>query len=228
MATEAAGGTIRSHFKSDNLSDYENAVKNYIQLIVLESCPFAIISSTLNRRFYNWKSEVSKQTVQETIINLVELVEQRVDKQIKSTKAELLFDCSLKLGRHYFAIMVSYMQEVLVKKREIVKTEEIHRLSFSAPSPMEKVPESGDDGRKEGVASEVGDADAAIPAGKEAKDLQEYEADNLNAETQINFLKGNLSYLGCHLDEWVVSLISDNCSKNRNILRKIEATCRLF
>ena len=77
-ATACAGGTISSHLKVDTLSDYENAVNNYVQLIILESFPFTIFKSPVYRRIIKYQLEVSAETVQDTIIKIVELVAMKI------------------------------------------------------------------------------------------------------------------------------------------------------
>lgn len=218
-ATESAGGTISAHFKSDTLSDYECAINSYVHWIILENCPFTIISSPVYRRFNQFQSEVSAATVQDTIIKLVELVEKRIEREMKDTKGALLFDGWSKRGVHYVAIMASYMQGVPVKKRDVVATEYIPRISLIALSPMAKIPKicKKKDDQSTNDCAESPHPDTAKDACGENDDVEENEAETFNAATHIKFMEDNLSYFGCKFEEWVVCLISDNCSTNRKI-----------
>ena len=172
-ASRATGASISSHFKRDKLSERENSVKSWVRLIILESCPFSIVTSTEYRRFNRFLTAVSVETVQITIIKMVELVEKRIQKAIEKTIGAVLFDGWSKRGVHYVAMVASYVEDVPVKKRDIICTENVQRLALIALSPMEQIAENEASGKSiEIVLGEKDDGadDATNDAGENSAD----------------------------------------------------------
>lgn len=87
------------------------------------------------RHFNVYNTEVSKDTVKNTISKTVELAEYSSQKEIENTQGALLFGSRSKTVLHY---VVSYIQEVPVRKRDIILTENIQRITLIALSPIEK------------------------------------------------------------------------------------------
>ncbi len=68
------GGTIRSHFEMNALSDYDKTIHAYIRWIVMRSSPISEVVDPEFRRISKYTQQVSKDTIVEVIFKLVELV----------------------------------------------------------------------------------------------------------------------------------------------------------
>ena len=193
-----AGGTIRSHFKSETLSPREKVINKFLRLIVLESAPFEIVESVEYRRAFEHPAVTTAETVKETMLKLVELVEQRVRNDICGKKGALLFDGWSKRGVHYVEMIASYTREVVEQRKKDKVVHEQQALAMLALSPMAKTPESNESERNMNC---------------------EEEAVKCNAETHLRFFRDNFRIFDCDFDQWVVCMISDNCSLNQKISR---------
>ena len=201
------GGRIGLHFKSDTLSERENSIISYVSYIVLENCPFSIVTSKTYRRFNKYQCAVTVETIQETLLKLVELVELRIAKEMENTKGALLFDGWSKRGVHYVALIASYMKEISVRRGNIMSTDYEQRLSLIALSPMAKIPTSCEE------------QNCKIEEERNDNNDIDDEAVSFNAATHLEFMRDNLSFFKCDFDEWIICLISHNCSTNRKIAK---------
>lgn len=74
MYTEAvevqrsARGSVSYYFKSEILSERENTINTFVCLIILERAPLSIVTSSEFRRAFRLTTDVSVDTVRETII----------------------------------------------------------------------------------------------------------------------------------------------------------------
>lgn len=112
---------------------------------------------------------------------------------------------------HYVALVASYIHPMSVKKKNVITTENVQRLSLITLSPMAKLPEKKS--KNQYAIPDVGDK-CSFESGKGG---EEDEAETFNAETHLQFMRDNVSYFGCDFDDWAVCVISDNCSTNRKI-----------
>ena len=179
-AFRSTGGSISSHFKSDTLSELEKSINSWVRLIIIESCPFSIVTSKEFRRFNRYTADVGIETVQQTIIKMVELVELRIQKEMEKTKGAIMFDGWSKRGVHYVAMVASYVQEVPVKKRDVVCTEHVQRLTLIALSPMARHTDSAE------IAAVRPELEDDVSPAEDASDGEEAEAVTFNAATTFS------------------------------------------
>lgn len=194
-AAKNAGGTIKSHFQTDTLSEYEKAVIGYVRLIILCSEPFSITEDAEYRRFSKYDSVTTPKKVTETIMKLVELVEQRIAKEISGKKGALLFDGWTKHGTHYVCMILSYTKPVSERQGGAIVVRHVQQLALLAMSPMAKL-----------YTEDKSDE----------KDCED-ETVSFNAATHLQFFEDNFKYFDCSFADWCVCMISDNCSTNRKI-----------
>lgn len=118
-----------------------------------------------------------------------------------------MFDGWSKRGIHYVAMILSYMSEVETKVRGSTIVSHEQRMVLVALSPMEKPVQKDSDTNNDNFS---------------ADDMcEDDEATNFNAQTHISFFRSNMEFFGCSFDDWVVCLISDNCSTNHKISRDL-------
>lgn len=104
------------YFESEKPTERENAINSYFRLIVLESTLFSIVKSKKYRSFIRYDLDVSVEVMQETMLKSVELVEERIRKELHESKGAIMFDEWNKRGLHYVAMLASYFKEVTVKQ----------------------------------------------------------------------------------------------------------------
>ena len=103
--SHAVRGSNGSHFKHDSLCERDNRMNSSFRLMILESGPLRIFTSSEFRRFNVFKAEVRKKTVQTKIIKFVELVEQNIKKEIEHMHGEMMFDEWSKRSFNYVAMI---------------------------------------------------------------------------------------------------------------------------
>ncbi len=121
------------------LSEYENAVPPYIQLIVLKKFSLHSVHDAEVRKFSRFDVSLAKRTVAQVILTLVELVEQRVAEEMKSTAGAVLFDGWSCNGTHYVAVLASYCISMPVRENATTTAKQVPRLALLASSPMGRV-----------------------------------------------------------------------------------------
>lgn len=73
-AMQARGRKVRSHFQVRSLSEYDNTVHLYLLLIVLKGLLLSFIKFDVVPKFSRFNLALSRRTVQEVIVKLLELV----------------------------------------------------------------------------------------------------------------------------------------------------------
>ena len=196
QAFEQSGGSIRSHFRSDKLSDREETINTYVRLIVITSARFSIIDSHEYRRALRHNVAVTPETVKITIMKLVELVEIRIKKELENTKGAVLFDDWTKRSVNYVALIASYMKDVTSGGQNAVVRQE-QRLALIALSPMAKITGNySREGREGGSLS--------LSSDRSDDEQDEDEAFKFNAETHLAFMRDNMGFFRCDFIDWAV------------------------
>lgn len=188
------GGTIRSHFEMQSLSEYEKAIHGYIRLIVMKSLPLYYVSDPEVRNFSRYDVNIGKRTLVEVIFKLVELVEKKIAIELECTKGAVLFDGWTCNSTHYIAVIVSYCTTALRHDRGSVFKESIPRLTLLSLSPMGHVPEEEDENA----------------TGQD-------ETTKFNAEAHLQFFSEIFPFFGQEFSKWCLCLIGDNCSTNLKV-----------
>lgn len=125
--------------QSKTLFEREIPINTFFRHIILENNPLNITMSKEYRRALHLVTNVSVESVRDTIIKMVYLVEQHIQKEMDHKKSALMFDGWSKRGVHYDALVLSFIQEVLVKKGDLIFIEKIQRLKLVALSSIAKI-----------------------------------------------------------------------------------------
>ena len=125
------GGSIRSHFDSNQLSDYDKAMFEYARLIIMKRLPVSYVEDHIVRSFSKYSVNISHKIFVEVLFKLVELVEKKISNEIKDKKGALLFDGWTKTSTHYIGLILSYC--------DYQNGIKIPRTTLIAMSPMAKV-----------------------------------------------------------------------------------------
>ena len=98
-----------------NITEKENAIADWIELIVEESLPLTVIQKKSFRNFYGGVDWLvfSKEKLKETLYNMVEIVEGQISAEMKdTTRGSILHDGWMKNVVHFVAIFSCYINKV--------------------------------------------------------------------------------------------------------------------
>lgn len=91
-ASKLNGKFILSKIDLDSLSDYEQTMHGYINLINAKSLPISYVSDLGIRNFSRFNILIGRITLVKVTLKLVELVEKKIADELKGTKDAVLFD----------------------------------------------------------------------------------------------------------------------------------------
>ena len=185
------------------VSTKEQAIYDWIVLIVEESLPISITKKQAFRRFKDEEINFSQEKVKETLYKLVELVEHRIAQNMKMAgRGSILHDGWSKNGVHYVAIYGCFMKEVSEFRNHKKIQYEVPELVLLACSPMASLLK--DD--KDTLSDNEGDKE------------DEKEAVKFTAEVHANFIKETFKYYDrINFKEWTKAQTADNVAVNRKI-----------
>jgi len=186
------GGTIRSHFDCQMLSEYELAMYGYMRLIVMKNLPVDTVEDEDFRTFSKFKVHINIRTLDAVIFQLVELVEELISKEIKNTRGALMYDGWTSNNTHFIGVFLSYCLQVPIRIDGKEKYKHIPQITLIGVSPLAKIDEDDDDGLSQ-------------------------EATKFNAEAHLTYFREIFEYYNCDFDRWTVCLIGDNVSTNVKI-----------
>ena len=116
-------GTIRSHFDVNSLSDYDKAMYDYIRIIIMKNLALGMCEDTEMRDFSKYDVNLSRKTVTEVIIQLIELVEIEIAEETKETKGAILYDGWTRNEAfccHVFIILLAANNRLKWQKRNYI------------------------------------------------------------------------------------------------------------
>lgn len=116
----------------------------------------------------------------------------------------------------FITLVASYMQPIPIMNSDVFRTKYIQPLALIALSPMDRVPEPGDDAHDEAEDNESDKQDIENYQGSFVNSV-DHETVLFNADTHLQFMQENLSHFWWDFDNWVVCFISANCATNRKI-----------
>ena len=192
------GGSLKSHFRIDTLSEYEKTVNSYIRLIVLKSLPISYVDDNEIRSFSKFNMVVISKTIIQVIFQLVKLVESRIKDEIHDTKGAILYDGWTCNSTHYIGLYASYCVPQPHRYSNANITRAVHRLTLLSLSPMSQ--ESSD----------------------ETKEGRSEETTVFNAQAHIDFFREIFLFYRQYFDTWCMCLIGHNTSTNLKIARVLE------
>lgn len=109
-------GSILSHFNVQTLTDYDKMVYGYLKLITGKSLPISYISDPEARSLSKLLISIGKPGLTSILLNIVEVVEQKIVQNLSNKKGAVLFDGWSGGSTHYIGLTASYCKEVTVLK----------------------------------------------------------------------------------------------------------------
>ena len=177
----------------------EKAMYSYLKLIVLK-LPLSIIEDSTLRDFSKYSERFSVKTLKETIFKLVQLVEETITNEMKTTKGSLMLDGWSECSIHYIGVFAVYMKCSKEIENGIILAEKRLCIALQAASPMSMIVQKGN--------------------------FEETNSDKLStdfgANTHIRFFEDVFHLYNLDVRKCVVCLLEDNCNVNRRIARKME------
>lgn len=86
------GGTIFLRFKSTSMSEDNKLLYGWVRKVFLCNTPLSHVENDEERKWYRYDVPVSVKAVVETMLSLVQLVEDSIGHEMKETRGALLFD----------------------------------------------------------------------------------------------------------------------------------------
>ena len=192
---ESRGGTICSHFNVNTLSQSEQCMYGHIRWVLMGSRPISEIEDHEYRRQSKYVVHFKKETVQDVMFKLAELVEARIRTEMANTLGAPMFDGWSCAGTHYTGLFASYCASICERNQANDCTLSTPKLTLIALSPMGWVWNDGE--------------------GNESED----ETAKLYAEVHQKICDEVLSLYGQKLNQWCTCLIADNTNLNCKIAR---------
>jgi hypothetical protein len=126
-------------------SERDQAICDWIDLIVKESLPMTTVEKTIFRQFSKHNVNISSKALKEIMFTLVELVEQEIDKEMAAAGCgATMHDAWTKFSVHYMAMFATYMRKVKVVESGIHIMCEVPTCTPLSVAPMAQVDENGD------------------------------------------------------------------------------------
>jgi hypothetical protein len=192
------GGPLSDYFGLKAATPKEKAVYGYLKFLVMKSLPVSYVEDPMVREFSKFgEHPVSRDTLTRTIIQLVELVEGKITKEMEdSPHGGLLHDGWTCNGTHYVGVFGTYI--IQYKKYHSKKDVEIVEepvITLLACAPL-------------GNQDDLCDSD----------EIEVQEATQFNAENHVHFFEQTLQFYRKECG-WVPCSMADNCSVNQKIAK---------
>lgn len=110
--TAEAGRTSLSHFATQSSSEYDKAMFSYINVIVNKNLPIHFVQDPVIRQIHKFDVHICRYTLNRVIIELVKLVESKIEKEINENRGSVLFDAWSAADIHYVAVMASFCRKI--------------------------------------------------------------------------------------------------------------------
>ena len=180
-------------------SQEEKALYDYINLIVTQSLSISIVEQPEFRLISKHSVVLSRKKVRETILSLVQVVEETIINELKGTRGALMHDSWTYNRTHYLGIIAVYMKKVSFLMNGIIQSKEELSMPLLSVSPIQHI--DNEDDENSGNQSETTEFNSTAH-------IRQFE-------TVFNFFHQNIH-------EWAVCQISDNCSLNLCIANIME------
>lgn len=203
---ELFGGNVQQNFQASGLSEYERALYHYMSFIVLRRYHTSCVNDPDLRALSKFSCVIDQKTMRSVIMELVQLVEERIEEALNDKKGALLLDGWKENGTHYVVMLVSYgdvIKDVIDVKRD---HQNVTRLAMIVAAPMAHVKEASED-KEKSDPSERGDENSDEPAIDQL-------TTSFNSTKHIALFRDKFSFFGQEFDIWCVCLIADNCNTN--------------
>ena len=185
------GQSIDSYLKASKATPREDAVYDWINVIVEKSMPLAYVEDDTMRSFSRHTVRLSKKYIKDVIYKLVELVEKAVGDEMKHAPiGAIMHDGWSKVSTHYFGLYACYSLKVGPKHKP--------HIALLAVAPIQETDNGDSDDDQPGETATF-DADAHCRFIRET----------------FKF------YGAVDFDSWCVAQICDNASVNRSIALKL-------
>ena len=178
---------------TSSVNPRERAIHDYIKFIIETCSPLATVQKDSFRKLSKYSYVFSRNTVREVMLKTVELLEQKIGQEMKSTRGSIMYDGWSHCGVHYVGVYAMYMVRVPNSGSFVTKQSEELRIVLLSMSPMAAV-------SKEGLTYDLND------------DLKKFDA-----RTHVSHLREVFQYYGVDLTDWVICQVADNASVNRRI-----------
>ncbi len=126
----------------------------------------------------------------DVVVKLVELVEHRIEEEMRGTRGALMYDGWSCNSTHYVRLYASYCTETPVRVHGTASMESVPVLTLIGLSPMSQTSDDCDE------------------------DSSGDEATTFNAEAHLKFFSDKLQFYGQDFKEWCACLIADNTNTN--------------
>jgi hypothetical protein len=104
-------GNIRDSFQFAAANPRDQAICDWVELIVMESLPLNTIEKKLYRNFSKHNLPISAETLKGVLFALVELVEDLINDELKAAKCgATMHDAWTKCSVHYMALFACYIR----------------------------------------------------------------------------------------------------------------------
>jgi len=133
------GGSIRSHFISGTLSEYEKAIYCYLKYIILKDIPIRHIESSEFRNLSKFNFPISAKTLTSVILQLVVLVENIIIHEISGKKGALMHDGWKCNGTYYVGLYITYTVELNVVRNNNQYQEHTTKCTLISLSPLARI-----------------------------------------------------------------------------------------
>ena len=208
-----SGGSILGHFRSFGANKIQKEMCTFIEGAILKNWPLIDCEDPWIRKNMNLTQPFGVKKVKEVIHHLVEIVQEKIAKELKEVKRfSILHDGWSKGGTHYVGLFICYnmSSKVIVKGQSFERVFPVIRLLACSPLP--------------GIADE--DDEIFMNMSDEEKAQYLVEARTFTAEVHANFIVEtfNTHYEidEAELKEKLVNQTSDSAAVNvklANILK---------
>lgn len=187
-------GDLADYFRTAaGLTQENEAMHDYIRLIVMKNLPITTVEDEFYRSFSKWPFEFGVKRVRRVMFALTEIVENKIgDEMVKARFGAIMHDGWTKGGVHYIGIFSCYLVR-----------DDIGRLTpqitLLAVSPMGKVRDE----------NEVTDPELT----------KEQETVKFDADAHRNFFGETMKWYKVNAKKWIRASIADNTTTNLKIAR---------
>ena len=196
--------SISSYFQASLATDIMKDLFSWIRFIVTTNSPVAICENEEYREFSKCNHNFGHERVNDVILELTKIVEQKIAKEIKSTQCgAIMHDGWTLSGNHYIGLYATYMTKVrrIEDGKEVTKV--VPNTTLVSCSPMYAGLSEDDYSNEDDDSQEMYEVTSNFTAETHAKHFETVFKD----------------YYGIQVRDWAKASIADNCKVNLKVAK---------
>ncbi|CAB9515777.1 Inherit from NOG: AvrBs3 and PthA family of transcription activator-like effector proteins [Seminavis robusta] len=197
LKAASKGGCAMDHAEAASFGAKENAMYDWIDLMVMENLPLSAVESKRFRRFSRYSDETvfGHKMIRDTMFHLKALTQGEVVKAVKKAPlCDIIHDGWTCDRTHFFGLICSFnkTRTVIEDGKKVVK-EEVETVLLSV-APITR----------------LADDSANVE-----------EASSFTAQVHCDYIQELFEELGIDFDKWVFCQTADNCSTNLKLAKDL-------